>query len=98
MARLPSLPRLSLPASRAFPPRSFSTLPKPLRPNARPELGYGQPLPFSHPHLLRGGELTIGIQAGEYEERRRRLMDGLEEGSVVVVAGGRIKFMSANIL
>lgn len=79
--------------------RSYATqLPIPLRAGATPSKGYGQALPFSHPHLLKEGELSVGIQAGEYEDRRRRLMAGMEAGAVVVVAGGRIKYMSANIL
>lgn len=60
--------------------------------------GYGQPLPSSHSHLLAPGELTAGISADEYEGRRKALMAGLEEGSVVVVAGGRIKYLSGAIL
>lgn len=60
--------------------------------------GYGQPLPSTHPHLLRTGELTPGIQASEYEDRRRRLMDSVDDGAVVIIAGGRVKYMSNNIL
>lgn len=74
----------------------------------------GQPLPHTHPHLfpidfargwqaeLGGGvatdHLTPGIPAAEYEQRRRNLMDRLPTGSVVVLMGGRIKYMSRNIL
>lgn len=101
LGRAPSTTRLR-PGSATFSTssaRSYANpLPIPLRSAATPSKGYGQPLPFSHPHLLKEGELSIGIQASEYEDRRRRLMDGLEPGAVVVVAGGRIKFMSANIL
>lgn len=59
---------------------------------------YGQPLPSTHPHLLAAGELTIGITADEYEQRRKTLMDGLEEGAVVIVAGGKLKYLSGQIL
>ena len=74
----------------------------------------GQPLPHTHPHLFpidfargwqaeHGGgvatdHLTPGIPAAEYEQRRRNLMDRLPSGSVVVLMGGRIKYMSRNIL
>ena len=74
----------------------------------------GQPLPHTHPHLFpidfaRGTDassgggvaydhLTPGIPATEYEARRRALMDRLPAGSVVVLMGGRIKYMSRNIL
>lgn len=73
----------------------------------------GQPLPHTHPHLFpidfargtdpaKGGgvaadHLTPGIPAAEYEARRRSLMDRLPSGSVVVLMGGRIKYMSRNI-
>ncbi|KAI5476016.1 mitochondrial metallopeptidase [Pseudohyphozyma bogoriensis] len=43
------------------------------------------------------GELTPGISAKEYEQRRKRLMDGLEDGAVVVIAGGKMKYMSGMI-
>lgn len=43
-------------------------------------------------------ELTPGISALEYEERRKRLMKRLPEGSIVVATAGRVKCMSANIL
>jgi intermediate cleaving peptidase 55 len=48
--------------------------------------------------LLSQGELTPGIQANEYAERRKKLVEGLEEGSLVVIAGGRVQYMSQNIL
>ena len=41
--------------------------------------------------------LTPGIPASEYEDRRRRLMERLPPKSVVVMMGGRIKYMSRNI-
>ncbi|GAA5823640.1 hypothetical protein JCM11251_000706 [Rhodosporidiobolus azoricus] len=58
---------------------------------------YGQPLPSTHPHLLAPGELTIGISAEEYADRRRRLMEGLEDNAVVVIAGGKTLYMTQNI-
>ncbi|GAA6031071.1 hypothetical protein JCM8097_003990 [Rhodosporidiobolus ruineniae] len=58
---------------------------------------YGQPLPSTHPHLLAPGELTIGIQANEYEQRRRKLVEGLEDGATVVIAGGKTLYMTQNI-
>lgn len=42
-------------------------------------------------------ELTPGIPAREYQDRRQRLMDRLSEGSVVVCMSGRTKMMSENI-
>ncbi|GAA5821204.1 hypothetical protein JCM10212_006773 [Sporobolomyces blumeae] len=86
------------PASRAS---STSALSHP-RPSPRPGHSlppklYGQPLPSTHPHLLESGQLTPGISAREYEERRRRLVERLEDGSTVVIAGGKLKYMSQNI-
>ena len=60
--------------------------------------GYSQPLPSTHPHLMAPGELTVGITAAEYEGRRKALMDEMEEGAVVVIAGGRLKYLSGQIL
>lgn len=54
----------------------------------------GQPLGTTHPHLVRNGDLTPGIPASEYEERRRRLMASLPEGAVVVCMGGTVRLMS----
>ncbi|PWY97110.1 hypothetical protein BCV70DRAFT_81481 [Testicularia cyperi] len=42
-------------------------------------------------------QLTPGIPASEYEERRRKLMDRLPDSSVVVAMSGRVKSMSGNI-
>lgn len=59
---------------------------------------YGQPLPSTHPHLLQPGELTPFISAAEYHARRQRLVDSLEDGAVVIIAGGQIQYMTQNIL
>ncbi|GAA5869896.1 hypothetical protein JCM3774_000523 [Rhodotorula dairenensis] len=58
---------------------------------------YGQPLPSTHPHLLQPGELTPFISADEYHNRRKKLVDSLEDGAVVVIAGGKIQYMTQNI-
>ncbi|GAA5882105.1 hypothetical protein JCM16303_005606 [Sporobolomyces ruberrimus] len=86
--------------------RCYSSVPLPLLhpPSTPPRPGYlpptqqyGQPLPSTHPHLLSQGELTPGIKASEYEDRRKRLMDRLEDGATVVIAGGKVQYMSQNI-
>jgi intermediate cleaving peptidase 55 len=41
-------------------------------------------------------ELTPGITRQEYESRRRNLMDGLPENSIVVLMAGKIKYMSGS--
>ncbi|CAE6472060.1 unnamed protein product [Rhizoctonia solani] len=58
---------------------------------------YGQPLHSSHPHLVQLGELTPGIQASEYAERRKRLMDSLPMGSVALCSAAELKYMSGSI-
>ncbi|KAH9824941.1 X-Pro aminopeptidase [Melampsora americana] len=58
---------------------------------------FGQPLPFTHPHLLKSDEITIGITLSEYAERRKKLMDSLEDGSVVILAGGRLQWMAHHV-
>jgi hypothetical protein len=93
--------------------RTLSTLAFASKRSQVARLAVGQPLPHTHPHLFPvdfrkgtdpalGGavafdHLTPGIPASEYEERRKTLMDRLPSGSVVVLMGGRIKYMSQNI-
>ncbi|RDB15460.1 Intermediate cleaving peptidase 55 [Hypsizygus marmoreus] len=58
---------------------------------------YGQPLFQSHPHLLQPQDLTPGIPAEDYELRRRQLMNGLPDNSLVVCVAAPIKYMSGKI-
>lgn len=55
---------------------------------------YSHPHPSTHPHLLKPSELTPHFPAEEYEARRRKLMMGLEEGSLVICWGGGVKLVS----
>jgi len=55
---------------------------------------YGQPLSSSHPERIKPHELTRGIKPEEYESRRKKLMEGLPEGSVVVCMGGTVRLMT----
>lgn len=65
-----------------------------LRGAVKPSL-YGQPQPSTHPHLFEHEhELTPGIRAQEYAQRRQKLMESLPDGSVVVAIAGNIKYMS----
>lgn len=50
------------------------------------DLAFGQPLHETHPHLLEPGELTSGITAQEYYDRRQKLAEKLPKGTVAVVA------------
>ncbi|KAJ3783587.1 peptidase M24 [Lentinula aff. detonsa] len=58
---------------------------------------YGQPLFLSHSHLIKPEELTPGIHAQEYEDRRRNLMNRLPDNSVVVSLAGTVQYMSGKI-
>lgn len=54
------------------------------------DLSFGQPLSETHPHLLEPGELTPGITAQEYADRRTRLARKLPKGAVAVVAAADV--------
>lgn len=43
---------------------------------------FGQPTQFTHPHLLKPNELTIGLLPDEFAERRQKLMDKIAEHCV----------------
>ncbi|KAL1917293.1 uncharacterized protein VTP21DRAFT_4949 [Calcarisporiella thermophila] len=58
---------------------------------------YGQPVPETHPHMMKRGEITPGIPAIEYELRRSKLMSLLPENSVVISLGYRTRYMSNNV-
>ncbi|KAI9250142.1 Creatinase/Aminopeptidase P [Phascolomyces articulosus] len=61
------------------------------------ERSFGQPTVYSHPYLLKKGEVTPGIPATEYEHRRANLMKALPEGSAVISAGYGTRYMSNNV-
>ncbi|OAV88263.1 hypothetical protein PTTG_08456 [Puccinia triticina 1-1 BBBD Race 1] len=58
---------------------------------------FGQPLPATHPHLLGPNDLTIGIPREEYAQRRAKLMEMLPDGSAVIIAGARTKWMAHHV-
>ena len=74
---------------------------------------YGQPVFQSHPHLgmlffasrqrysvsflVKKNDLTPGIAASEYDQRRRNLMDSLPDKSIVVSVAAPIKYMSGSM-
>eukprot|EP01065_Artemidia_motanka_P045241 TRINITY_DN6606_c0_g1_i1.p1 TRINITY_DN6606_c0_g1~~TRINITY_DN6606_c0_g1_i1.p1 ORF type:complete len:500 (+),score=146.65 TRINITY_DN6606_c0_g1_i1:903-2402(+) len=57
----------------------------------------GQPTAHTHPHLLRPGEVTVGVPGGEYARRRRQLLTSLRAGTVLVVPGYPLKHMANDI-
>ncbi|KAG9091322.1 hypothetical protein FS749_016636 [Ceratobasidium sp. UAMH 11750] len=67
-------------------------------PHRPPPERFGQPFHGSHPHLTAPDELTPGIAAAEYHQRRQRLMESVPPGSVVVSRAAVLKYMSGQIL
>lgn len=62
-----------------------------------PPFQAGQPLHETRPHMLRPGELTPGILATEYYERRLRLAAKMRPKSVAVIPGNQLKYASGAV-
>ncbi|KAH8666463.1 peptidase M24, structural domain-containing protein [Xylariales sp. PMI_506] len=58
---------------------------------------FGQPVHETHPHLLAPGELTPGITAQEYHERRSRIAHALPPGSAVLLPSAQIQYRSGAV-
>ncbi|KAL8993385.1 MAG: hypothetical protein Q9169_006388 [Polycauliona sp. 2 TL-2023] len=61
------------------------------------DLQFGQPLHETHPHLLKPGELTPGISALEYAQRRSKLAKALPKNGVAVLAASDVKYRSGAV-
>ncbi|KAF2020978.1 hypothetical protein BU24DRAFT_339405 [Aaosphaeria arxii CBS 175.79] len=61
------------------------------------ELRFGQPLHETHPHLLKPGEITPGITAQEYYDRRVNLAKALPPNSIAVLAASDVKYRSGAV-
>ncbi|KAI4146641.1 MAG: hypothetical protein LQ340_005857, partial [Diploschistes diacapsis] len=61
------------------------------------ELQFGQPLHETHPQLLEPGELTPGISALEYANRRTRLARKLPPNSIALLAAAELKYKSGAV-
>lgn len=61
------------------------------------ELAFGQPVHETHPHLLEPGELTPGITAQEYADRRTRLAAKLPDKGIAIVAAADIQFRTGSV-
>jgi intermediate cleaving peptidase 55 len=85
---IPSRPCL---ASSRVPRRAYATS------VAAAELKFGQPLHETHPHLLEPGELTPGVTALEYAQRRSRLANKLPKGAIAVLAASEVKYRAPGI-
>lgn len=91
------------------PCRNISVKPGSLRPKTVPPRYLGQPSPFTHPHLIKQGEVTPGLSQAEFELRRQRLASLIEaqadrlgpSGSssthVVIVLSHPTRYMSNDI-
>ncbi|KAF2837609.1 xaa-pro dipeptidase app [Patellaria atrata CBS 101060] len=61
------------------------------------DLQFGQPLHETHPHLLKRGEVTPGITAQEYADRRSNLAKALPKNSIAVLAASELKYRSGAV-
>ncbi|KAL2020420.1 hypothetical protein VTK56DRAFT_8463 [Thermocarpiscus australiensis] len=61
------------------------------------ELMFGQPVHETHPHILKPGEITPGITAQEYADRRAKLALSLPDGAVAVLAAAEVKYRSGAV-
>ncbi|XP_069005687.1 xaa-Pro aminopeptidase 3 [Embiotoca jacksoni] len=89
--------------------RSISVKPGGLKPKTIPPRYLGQPSPFTHPHLIKHGEVTPGLSQTEYELRRHRLASLIEaqadrlgpsassSNHVVIVLSHPTRYMSNDI-
>lgn len=76
-----------------------------------PQRYLGQPSPYTHPHLIRHGEVTPGLTQTEYELRRQRLASLIEiqaerqtgsgassnSSHIVIILSHPIRYMSNDI-
>ncbi|KAK7550000.1 peptidase M24, structural domain-containing protein [Phyllosticta citricarpa] len=61
------------------------------------ELQFGQPVHETHPHLLAPGELTRGITALEYAQRRDALAKALPPHSIAILGASDTKYRSGAV-
>ncbi|KAK4187188.1 putative peptidase [Podospora australis] len=61
------------------------------------ELEFGQPVHETHPHILKAGEITQGITAQEYADRRAKLAFSLPADGVAVLAAADLKYRSGAV-
>nr|DBA18264.1 TPA: hypothetical protein GDO54_016536 [Pyxicephalus adspersus] len=71
-----------------------------------PKRNLGQPSPFTHPHLLKTGEVTPGLTQTEYALRRHKLMALIQKESeirggssdhAVIILGNSTLYMTSDI-
>ncbi|KAL8743582.1 MAG: hypothetical protein Q9190_004076, partial [Brigantiaea leucoxantha] len=64
---------------------------------AAADLQFGQPVHETHPHLLKPGELTPGIAALEYAQRRTKLAAKLPKNAVAILTAADVKYRSGAV-
>ncbi|XP_062263748.1 xaa-Pro aminopeptidase 3 [Platichthys flesus] len=91
------------------PTRSVSLKSGGLKPKTIPLRYLGQPSPFTHPHLIKQGDVTPGLSQTEYDLRRHRLASLIEaqadrlgpsassSNHVVIVLSHPTRFMTNDI-
>ncbi|KAM4063082.1 metallopeptidase family M24 domain-containing protein [Hirsutella rhossiliensis] len=60
-------------------------------------LKFGQPVHETHPHILGPGQLTPGITAEEYANRRAHLARALPDGAVAVLPAAALQYKSGAV-
>ncbi|KAG0651779.1 Intermediate cleaving peptidase of 55 kDa [Hyphodiscus hymeniophilus] len=61
------------------------------------DLQFGQPVHETHPHLLKAGEVTPGITAEEYANRRAKLAARLPDNGIAILASSDLKYRSGAV-
>ncbi|KAL7790443.1 peptidase M24, structural domain-containing protein [Trichoderma ceciliae] len=61
------------------------------------DVQFGQPVHETHPHILKAGELTPGISAQEYADRRAAIADAMPEGGVAVLHAASLQYKSGAV-
>lgn len=57
----------------------------------------GQPIYETRPHLIKPGDLTPGISALEYYQRRLNLAEKIPKGSLAIIPGNSVKYASGSV-
>ncbi|XP_076866625.1 xaa-Pro aminopeptidase 3 isoform X5 [Brachyhypopomus gauderio] len=99
------------PGASRCPSRSVSVKTGDWKTNAVPQRYLGQPSPYTHPHLVKPGEVTPGVTQTEFELRRQRLASLIEakakqltgsshasnSSHVVIVLSHPVRYMTNDI-
>lgn len=83
----------------SFPKAYIGPARRPYSTNVVPasQMLFGQPVHETHPHLLAAGELTPGITAVEFHERRAALCRSLPRDSAVFLPSSTVKYRSGAV-